>query len=65
MKAKPDLRDVRIFIYKNLGPNNEDPAVSCNAIKCIKTKAANMKGNTKCNEKNLFSVALLTEQISW
>ena len=39
-----------------------DPAVSCKTIKCINTKAANTKGKTKCNEKNLFNVALLTEK---
>src|SRR5699024_385901 len=38
-----------------------DPAVSCKAIKCINTNAANTKGNTKCKAKNLFNVALLTE----
>src|ERR1700750_3185462 len=38
-----------------------EPAESCKAIKCIKAKAANTKGNTKCNAKNLFNVALLTE----
>jgi hypothetical protein len=31
-------------------------------IKCITTKAANTKGNKKCNAKNLFNVALLTEK---
>jgi len=39
-----------------------DPALSCKAIKCINAKAANTKGNTKCNEKNLFNVALFTEK---
>jgi hypothetical protein len=29
---------------------------------CIKTNAANIKGNTKCKAKNLFKVALLTEK---
>jgi len=36
--------------------------VSCKTIKCISAKAANTKGKTKCNEKNLFNVALLTEK---
>lgn len=39
-----------------------DPALSWRAIKCIKAKAANTKGNTKCKAKNLFKVALLTEK---
>ena len=60
IKAKVVLRDKRAFIYRNLGPNNEDPAVSWSAIKCIKASAAKTKGNTKCNAKNLFNVALLT-----
>ena len=30
------------------------------AIKCATTKAANTKGNKKCNEKNLFNVAFET-----
>jgi hypothetical protein len=37
-------------------------------MKCATTNAANTKGNKKCNEKNLFNVALDTEkppQISW
>ena len=42
-----------------------DPAVSCKTIKCISAKAANTKGKTKCNEKNLFNVALLTEHLCW
>jgi hypothetical protein len=29
---------------------------------CIKAKAANTKGSTKCKAKNLFKVALLTEK---
>jgi hypothetical protein len=29
---------------------------------CIKTRAANTNGNTKCKAKNLFKVALLTEK---
>jgi hypothetical protein len=37
-----------------------EPALSCNAIKCIKANAANTNGNTKCSAKNLFKVALLT-----
>jgi len=39
-----------------------EPDLSCNAIKCIIAKAASTKGNTKCNAKNLFKVALLTEK---
>jgi hypothetical protein len=39
-----------------------DPALSWSAIKCIKAKAANTNGNTKCKEKNLFNVALFTEK---
>ena len=39
-----------------------EPAVSCKTIKCINTKAAKPKGKTKCSEKNLFNVALLTEK---
>ena len=39
------------------------PAVSCTAIKCINTNAANTKGNTKCKAKNLFKVALLTRNL--
>jgi len=39
-----------------------DPARSWRAIKCIKAKAAKIKGNTKCKAKNLFKVALLTEK---
>jgi hypothetical protein len=32
---------------------------------CIKAKAANTKGSTKCKAKNLFKVALLTEHLGW
>ena len=39
-----------------------DPALSCNATKCSKAKAANIKGRTKCKEKNLFRVAFPTEK---
>ena len=39
-----------------------EPAVSCKTIKCISAKAAKIKGKTKCNEKNLFNVALFTEK---
>ena len=42
-----------------------EPALSCSAIKCIKTRAANIKGKTKCNAKNLFNVASLTEHFCW
>ena len=38
-----------------------DPALSCSTIRCIKAKAASIKGRTKCNAKNLFKVALFTE----
>ena len=41
-------------------------------LNALTTKAANTKGNKKCNAKNLFNVALLTEKppqinstISW
>ena len=39
-----------------------EPALSCSAIRCIKTRAANTKGNIKCKAKNLFRVALPTEK---
>jgi hypothetical protein len=35
--------------------------VSCNTIRCINASAAKTKGKTKCKEKNLFKVALFTE----
>ena len=40
IKAKVVLRDERAFIYRNLRPNNEDPAVSWSPIKCINANAA-------------------------
>ena len=46
-----------IIVFPNGWP---DPLESCKAIKCIKVNAANTKGNTKCNAKNLFKVALFT-----
>ena len=39
-----------------------EPALSWSAIKCIKARAANTNGNTKCKAKNRFNVALLTEK---
>jgi hypothetical protein len=64
IKLKLALSKVKVdFIYINLGPVINHPALSCNAIRCIKAKAAKTKGNTKCNAKNLFKVALLTEQL--
>jgi hypothetical protein len=49
-------------MYINLGPRKSNPTVSCNAIKCIITKAAKINGNKKCKAKNLFKVALFTEK---
>ena len=46
IKAKAAvLHEDENFIYKNLGPLYNHPDLSCNAIKCITTKAANTKGN--------------------
>lgn len=38
-----------------------DPLI-CKYNKCPATKAAKIKGNVKCNEKNLLIVAELTEK---
>jgi len=61
IKANFSLSEKKDLKYKNLG-SSIDPAPSCNAIKCIKTKAAKTNGSKKCSEKNLFKVALLTEK---
>ena len=46
-----------IWCYKSTGYKT-----AAHLIKCIKANAANTKGNTKCKEKNLLRVALLTEK---
>lgn len=32
--------------------------IECSVIKCIIVKVVNIKGNKKCNVKNLFNVVL-------
>lgn len=41
-------------------PSGFDDPCTCNAMKCIHTKAANINGSRKCNAKNLWIVGLLT-----
>ena len=42
-------------------PNGLDDPCVCKAIKCNITNAANIKGNKKCNAKNLWIVGFDTE----
>jgi hypothetical protein len=43
-------------------PIGLDDPLTCKYNKCPAANAAKMKGNVKCNEKNLLTVAELTEK---
>ena len=43
-------------------PTGLDDPFTCNAIKCIHTRAAKMNGRRKCKAKNRWIVGLLTEK---